>query len=130
MHRIFKIRVKQRRHAKIMQVLLNLTLFLGKPIWKHPSNPTGINAMITRSGMGFIISSTYQTLKTKKRKGIVILNQFRFPLDYLWLDTGDPEEQWVLNDSTGSNWGFDSMSLKLSYDFIMMNLNLELKKNI
>ena len=40
-------------------------------------------------------------------------------------DTEDSEQKCVLNYATGLSWGLDSMSLKFSYKFIIMNLTLE-----
>ena len=42
-----------------------------------------------------------------------------------WYETEESGEQCVLNDSTGLIWGLESMSLKSSYEFIMMILSLE-----
>ena len=40
-------------------------------------------------------------------------------------DTEESEEECVMNESIGLSLGFDSMSLKFSYEFRMMNLSLE-----
>ena len=35
------------------------------------------------------------------------------------------KEQYFMNELTGLSWGLDSMSLKCSYEFRMMNLSSE-----
>ena len=39
-----------------------------------------------------------------------------------WQDTENSEEQCVLNELNGLRWGLNSMSLKCSYGFRMLNL--------
>ena len=41
-----------------------------------------------------------------------------------WNYTKESKEQHVLNDSTGMIWGLNSMSLKLSNEFIMTSFSL------
>ena len=42
----------------------------------------------------------------------------------LW-NTEESDEKYVLNDLNEFSWVFESMSLKCSYDFRMMNLSFE-----
>ena len=54
----------------------------------------------------------------------------RILVKYGWQDIEESEETNVLNDLTGLSWGLDSMILKFSYEFIMMNLFYNDEDNI
>ena len=45
-----------------------------------------------------------------------------------WYNTEESDEKCVLNELIGLSWGLDSTSLKCSYEFIMLNLSLERRK--